>query len=52
MAYWLVKSEPGAWSWDDQVKAGGVEWEGVRNHQAAATLKALKGGDSASWGRT
>ncbi len=32
MAYWLVKSEPGAWSWDDHVKAGTAEWDGIRNH--------------------
>ena len=47
MAYWLVKSEPGAWSWDDHVKAGVVEWEGVRNHQAAANMKAMRVGDRA-----
>ena len=35
MAYWLMKSEPSSWSWDDQVKAGTAEWDGVRNHQAA-----------------
>ena len=36
MAYWLFKSEPGSWSWDDQVAAGkdGTEWDGVRNYQA------------------
>ncbi|MEQ9640336.1 MAG: EVE domain-containing protein [Alphaproteobacteria bacterium] len=47
MAYWLVKSEPGAWSWDDQVKAGkkGTGWDGVRNHQAANNMKAMKLGD-------
>ena len=38
MAYWLVKSEPGSWSWDQQVKAGakGTAWTGVRNHTAKA----------------
>jgi predicted RNA-binding protein with PUA-like domain len=47
MAYWLVKSEPGAWSWDQQVKAGakGEAWTGVRNFQARANLKAMKKGD-------
>lgn len=47
MAYWLFKSEPGAWSWDDQVEAGdkGAEWDGVRNHQAANNMKAMKKGD-------
>ena len=36
MAYWLMKSEPDSWSWDQQVKAGakGTEWTGVRNHTA------------------
>jgi len=45
MAYWLMKSEPGAWSWDDQVKAGTAEWDGVRNYQAANNMKAMKKGD-------
>lgn len=45
MAYWLMKSEPGAWSWDDQVKAGSAEWDGVRNYQAANNMKAMKTGD-------
>ncbi len=47
MAYWLFKSEPGAWSWDDQVKAGTAEWDGVRNHQACNNMKAMKKGDHA-----
>lgn len=47
MDYWLVKSEPGAWSWEDHVKAGISEWDGVRNHQAANNLKAMKNGDKA-----
>ncbi len=47
MAYWLVKSEPGAWSWDDHVKAGVAEWDGVRNHQACNNMKAMKLGDKA-----
>lgn len=47
MAYWLVKSEPGTWSWDDHVKAGTAEWDGVRNHQAANNLRAMKVGDRA-----
>ena len=45
MAYWLFKSEPGAWSWDDQVKEGAGEWDGVRNHQANNNMKAMKRGD-------
>ena len=47
MAYWLVKSEPGTWSWDDHVKAGVAEWDGVRNYQACNNMKAMKIGDKA-----
>jgi predicted RNA-binding protein with PUA-like domain len=49
MAYWLFKSEPGAWSWDDQVKEGkkGAEWDGIRNYQANNNMKAMKKGDLA-----
>lgn len=47
MAVWLFKSEPGAWSWEDQVKRGpaGEPWTGVRNHQAANNMKAMAVGD-------
>ena len=47
MAYWLFKSEPEAWSWDDQVKKGaaGEEWTGVRNHTAKQNMKTMKKGD-------
>ncbi len=47
MAYWLIKSEPGAWSWDDQVRDGTTFWDGVRNYQAANNLKAMRNGDLA-----
>ena len=49
MAYWLVKSEPGAWSWDEQVKAGakGTPWTGIRNHTAKQNLAKMKKGDRA-----
>jgi len=47
MAYWLIKSEPGAWSWEDQVRDGVAEWDGVRNHQAANNMKAMEPGDRA-----
>ena len=49
MAYWLMKSEPDAWSWDQQVKAGakGAEWTGVRNHTAKQNLMKMKKGDRA-----
>src|SRR5258706_14282553 len=47
MAYWLFKTEPEAWSWDDQVKKGevGEEWTGVRNHTAKQNMVAMKIGD-------
>ncbi|HMM14914.1 MAG TPA: EVE domain-containing protein [Parvibaculum sp.] len=47
MAYWLFKSEPSAWSWDDQKKKGakGEPWNGVRNYQANNNMKAMKKGD-------
>jgi predicted RNA-binding protein with PUA-like domain len=49
MAYWLVKSEPGTWSWDQQVEAGvrGTAWTGVRNHSAKLNLMKMKKGDRA-----
>lgn len=47
MAYWLVKSEPNVWSWDDHVKKGVEPWDGVRNYQAANNMKAMKKGDRA-----
>ena len=49
MAYWLVKSEPGSWSWDQQVKDGakGTPWTGVRNFTAKANLQKMKKGDRA-----
>ena len=47
MAYWLMKSEPGEWSWDDQVKDGVAEWDGVRNHQASKNMQAMRVGDQA-----
>jgi len=47
MAYWLVKSEPGTWSWDQHIKKGADAWTGVRNHQAKAHLVAMKKGDKA-----
>ena len=47
MKYWLLKTEPEEWSWQQQVKSGnkGVEWNGVRNFQAAKNLKNMKIGD-------
>ena len=47
MAFWLMKSEPGSWSWDDQVHEGTTHWDGVRNYQASNNMKAMKRGDRA-----
>jgi len=40
--YWLLKSEPSAWSWDNQVKAGVDMWDGVRNYQARNNLMKMR----------
>jgi len=45
MNYWLVKSEPFKYSWDDFVREGKSVWDGVRNYQARNNLKAMKKGD-------
>ena len=47
MAYWLMKSEPSSYSWDDLVRDGGTEWDGVRNNAARLHLRAMKPGDEA-----
>jgi predicted RNA-binding protein with PUA-like domain len=49
MAYWLMKSEPETWSWDQQKAEGkaGAEWDGVRNYQARNNMRAMKKGDLA-----
>ena len=47
MAYWLMKSEPDAYSWDDLVAEGEGTWDGVRNHRAANNLRAMQVGDEA-----
>ena len=47
MAYWLVKSEPDAFGWPDQVAHGVEPWTGVRNHAAKNNLKAMRRGDRA-----
>jgi predicted RNA-binding protein with PUA-like domain len=49
MAYWLIKSEPKTWSWDQQVAAGaeGTFWSGVRNHTAKLHMVAMKVGEEA-----
>jgi predicted RNA-binding protein with PUA-like domain len=45
MAYWLVKSEPSSYSWDDLVKEGQTCWSGIRNYAARGHLKNMKKGD-------
>ena len=47
MAYWLFKSEPSEWSWDNQKAEGnaGAEWDGIRNYQARNNMRAMKIGD-------
>ena len=47
MRYWLFKSEPNTWSWEDQVKAGesGQEWDGVRNYMARNQMREMAVGD-------
>ena len=47
MAYWLMKSEPGTYSWDDLSRDGATEWDGVRNPAARLHLKAMREGDEA-----
>jgi len=47
MAYWLIKSEPSAYSWDQLVEDKKTSWTGVRNFQAQINLKAMKVGDRA-----
>jgi len=47
MAYWLLKSEPESYGWDDLVRDERTEWDGVRNAAAAGHLRAMRPGDSA-----
>ena len=47
MQYWLAKSEPFKWSWDQQKEKGVEHWDGVRNYQASNNMKAMKIGDQA-----
>ena len=47
MAYWLLKSEPSSYSWDQLVADGRTHWDGVRNAQALNNLRAMKAGDRA-----
>lgn len=45
MAYWIIKSEPLTWSWEDQITHKTTHWDGVRNFQAAKNLKTMQLGD-------
>ncbi len=45
MRYWLIKSEPGAWSWDDQCRDQVTHWDGVKNYQARNNMMQMKLGD-------
>jgi len=47
MAYWLMKSEPHVYGWDDLAREGRTRWDGVRNHAARANLAAMRVGDEA-----
>jgi predicted RNA-binding protein with PUA-like domain len=47
MAYWLMKSEPGVYSWADLERDGGTDWDGVRNNAARLHLRAMRPGDEA-----
>jgi predicted RNA-binding protein with PUA-like domain len=47
MAHWLMKSEPGSYAWDELVRDGGTEWDGVRNAAARIHLRAMRAGEEA-----
>ena len=47
MAHWLLKSEPDSYGWNDLIRDGATEWDGVRNPAAAANLRAMEVGDEA-----
>jgi predicted RNA-binding protein with PUA-like domain len=52
MAHWLMKSEPASYSWEDLVRDGSTEWDGVRNATARLNLRAMKSGDEAFFYRS
>ncbi len=52
MARWLFKTEPGDYSWEEFVADGETDWDGVRNHQAAGNMRAMKKGDLAFFYRS
>ncbi|HYZ26112.1 MAG TPA: EVE domain-containing protein [Geminicoccaceae bacterium] len=52
MAYWLMKTEPGDYSWERLVEDGTAVWDGVHNHQAAGNMRAMRKGDRAFFYRS
>jgi predicted RNA-binding protein with PUA-like domain len=52
MAYWLMKTEPNDYAWEDLVRDGGTTWDGVHNHTAARNLRAMAKGDRAFFYRS
>lgn len=52
MAYWLMKTEPGDYAWEQLVRDGRTVWDGVRNHQAANNLRAMRAGERAFFYRS
>jgi len=52
VAFWLMKSEPSSYSWEDLIRDGGTEWDGVRNNAARLHLRAMKLGDEAFFYRS
>ena len=52
MAYWLMKTEPGDYSWAQLIEDGLAVWDGVHNHQAASNMRAMKKGDRAFFYRS
>lgn len=52
MAYWLMKTEPGDYSWEQLVEDGTAVWDGVHNHQAAGNMRAMRKGDRAFFYRS
>jgi predicted RNA-binding protein with PUA-like domain len=52
MAYWLIKSEPNDYAWEDLVRDGRTVWDGVHNHTAARNLRAMAVGDRAFFYRS
>ena len=52
MAYWLMKSEPDSYAWDDLVRDGRTEWDGIHNHQAAANMRQMAVGDRVFFSRS